>query len=168
MRVLLTALIVTVLLVAACDQADEPELTTTSTTDASTTTTAPTTTTMAPTTSTMDGDSSDGRIIDDYDVVVRSEGDDGPVLWVVVPDADYTDVDLEQFVTRLVEEEPGVWEIHVFDDPAALEAGRIDEGDRTEEEAELLDAHYLVSLTEGVVLDYHGPYEDSPGFVLGS
>lgn len=168
MRVLLTALIVTVLLVAACDQADEPELTTTSTTDATTTTIAPTTTTMAPTTSTVDGESSDGRIIDDYDVVVRSEGDDGPVLWVVVPEADYTDVDLEQFVSRLVEEEPGVWEIHVFDDPAALEAGRIDEGDRTEEETELLDAHYLVSLTEGVVLDYHGPYEDSPGFVLGS
>jgi hypothetical protein len=168
MRGLLAAMIVTVLLVAACDQADEPELTTTSTTDATTTTVAPTTTTVAPTTTTSGGDSAGGQIIDDYDVVVRSTSDDGPVLWIVVPEAPYTDVDLEQFVSRLVEEEAGVWEIHVFDDPAALEAGRIEEGDRTDEEAELVDAHYLVSLTEGVVLDYHGPYEDSPGFVLGS
>lgn len=165
MRGVLTTILAVSLLVAACDQADEPELTTTSTSRA--TTTAAPTTTVAPTTTTS-ADTSEGAIIEDYEVVVRSTADEGPVLWVVVPEAPYTDVDLEQFVTRLVEEEAGVWEIHVFDDPAALEAGRVAEEDRTEEEAGLISEHYLVSLTEGVVLEYHGPYADSPGFVLGS
>ncbi len=167
MRGVLTTILAVSLLVAACDQAEEPELTTTSTSRATTTTTAPTTTTVAPTTTTS-VDGSEGAIIEDYEVVVRSTSDEGPVLWVVVGEAPYTDVDLEQFVTRLVEEEEGVWEIHVFDDPAALEAGRVAEEDRTDDEVGLLEEHYLVSLTEGVVLEYHGPYEDSPGFVLGS
>lgn len=165
MRRIAALFLVGVVALAACNQADEPELTTTTTTvPRSTTTTAATTTSSADETTTT----LVGQPVEDYDVVVRSSTDDGEVLWVVIPPGDYTDVDLEGFVARLRDETDGLWELSVFDDPAALEAARVEADLRTDEEQTLVDEHRLVTLREGSIVSFGGPYEDAGEYVLGS
>lgn len=170
MRRTTAVLLVSALVLAACDQADEPELTTTTTTTAVETTT----TTAAETTDTggeAEGTTTTttvGQPVEDYDVVVHSFRDEGEVLWVVIDPGDYTAIDLEGFVARVRDEVEGLWELHVFDDPAALEAARVEPDLRTEEERELIGDHHLVSLEEGSVISFRGPYEEAGEYVLGS
>lgn len=155
---LLTALIV---VAGACNRSAEPEPVTTlslpSTSEATTTTTQ----TLTETTSTGDD-------IDDFDVVVRSDSEDGPEVWVLVDPGNYSDVDLESLIVRLIESEDGLYEAHVFDDPEALVAARIAEADRTPEEQALVDAHYLVSLVDGSIVRFQGPFAEFGEYVFGS
>lgn len=163
----LSPLFLLVLLVACSPE--EAELTTTTTTvPASTTTTeAETTTTEAE--DSDDPDTEDGPAISEFEVVVRSSGTAGETLWVLIEPGDYNDIDLENFIRERVDEsEVDLVGIHVFDDPEALEAGRIDEEARTEEEQALVDAHYLISLIDGSIIRFQGPYADLGETAVGS
>lgn len=164
----LSPLVLLVLLVACSPE--EAELTTTTTTLPSSTTT----TTEAETTTTEaeepdDSETEDGPAITEFEVVVRSSGTAGETLWVLIEPGDYTDIDLENFIRERVDEsEVDLVGIHVFDDPAALEAGRIDTDARTDEEQALVDAHYLISLIDGSIIRFQGPYADLGETAVGS
>ena len=106
--------------------------------------------------------------VDGYEVQVATTQDEGRVLWVTIAPEDYTDRDLEDFVGGVVDSEDAIWEFHVLDDVAAVDAVRVPEADRTEEEQQLVDDHYLVSVTEGNVVTFRGPFESAGSFVLGS
>jgi hypothetical protein len=167
-------LVVIMLAVIACTGSEEEvELTTTTSTmpEVASGTSEPeeeatTTTTSADTTTT---ETVAGQPVEDHRVVVRTDGPDGNLLWIVVEPGDYTSVDVENFVFGLLDSsDTAIWEIHVFDDEAALNAGRVGPDDRTADEQELVDAHYLASITEGVVLTFQGPYAEFGGAVFGS
>jgi hypothetical protein len=168
-----TMLILTAALVlGACDRGAEPELTTTTTT-----TTVPTPTTSPspdtteatvepgePTTTTVPP----ANEVESYEIQVATSSDEGRVLWVTIPAEDYTDRDLENFVVALVDEEEDLFEVHVLDEVEAVDAARVPEADRTEEEQALVDDHYLVSITQGNVVTFHGPFESAGSFLIGS
>lgn len=162
----LAGLVVMALFLSACDS-EEAELTTTSTlvTEAP----APadsTTTTVAPseaTTSTTVGSS-----VASFDVVAREAGDAGDIVYIVIPQAAYTDVDMENFVGDLLEDGIATWGAEIFDDIVALEAYQKDEADRTEEEVELIDQHHFVSLVNGDTIRFQGPFEASGEILIGS
>lgn len=165
-------LAVALAVLAACSP-EEAELTTTTTTAAAstTTTTAPPSEDETTTTTTTDAsdDEADGPAIADYEVVVRSSATGGETLWILVEPGDYTDIDLENLIRVLVDTSDVTLQgINVFDDPDALEAGRISEGDRTEEEQALVDEHFLVSLVDGAVIRFQGPYAEFGETAVGS
>jgi len=156
--------------VAAACSPEEAELTTTTTTVQSTTTTVaddPTSTTAA---DSENGDSTEAEpAITDHEVVVRSSGTDGEVLWILIDPGDYTDIDLENLIRQLVDEsEVTLAGINVFDDLEALEAGRVDDEGRTADEQALVDEHFLVSLVDGAVIRFEGPYSEFGETAVGS
>ena len=162
----LAGLVVMAMFLSACDS-EEAELTTTSTlvTEAP----APadsTTTTVAPseaTTSTTVGSS-----VASFEVVAREAGDAGDIVYIIIPQAAYTDVDMENFVGDLLEDGIATWGAEIFDDIVALEAYQKDESDRTEEEVELIDQHHFVSLVNGDTIRFQGPFEASGEILIGS
>ncbi len=163
---------------AACGSDDGPALVTTSsrvvTTAAPTTTapttTAPITTAAAPTTTpapTTIAEEQDTNQI--YYRVARQESTrDGSVLYVEIPPGDYTDIDLENLVLSVYEERGDLYELHVVDDREAVAALLKAEGERTPEEADSLERHYLVSFLEGSILRFQGPFAELEGFIVGS
>ncbi len=164
--------LVAMLSLAACDRGAEPELIVTTTSTSSTVATAEageSTTTLATaeepetTTTTLERVAVEG-----YEIQVQTTADEGRVLWVTIPAEDYTDLDLEDFVVGLVDDEVDLWEVHVLDDVAAVDAARVAEADRTDEEQALVDEHYLVSVTEGNVVTFRGPFEAAGTFLIGS
>ena len=170
-------LIVLVVAVGACDSSEEGvELTTTTSTSttidvASGTSEAddPVTTTTLPADTSTTTSGQAGQSVGDHQILIRTDGPDGDLVWVLIDQGDYTTVDLENFAFDLLDEaETTVWEIHVFDDEDALNAGRIDPEDRTADEQSLVDEHYLLSVTEGVVLTFQGPFASFGGAVFGS
>jgi hypothetical protein len=157
----------------ACNRSAEPELTTTTTvvSEAPSTTLPPTPTTEASPTTTADTTpptSAPVKQIESYEIQVATSVDEGRVLWVTIPAEDYTDRDLENFVVELYDGEEGLWELHVLDDPDAVAPARLAAGDRTPEEQEMVDDHYLISLTESNVVTFHGPFESAGSFLIGS
>jgi hypothetical protein len=169
--ILLTLVAVTAL--AACDRAAETDLTTTTTSTTSGPVAeepTPETTAAAPETTVASGPETTaaGTPVGDYTIEVAASEGDGEVLWVSIAAEDYTDRDLEDFVARVRDERENLVGLYVVDDPAAVDAVRVAEEARTEEEQALVDAHYLVSLTEGNVVTFRGPFESAGSFVLGS
>ena len=161
--------------VVACNRGAEPELTVPPTQPAPTSDAAPTTVAPAadPTTTTASEAGAETTVppaidITDFEVAVATAVDEGEVRWLVIPPEDYTDRDLEQFVLGQVDESENLWELYVVDDAEAVDALRVEPGSRTEEEAALVDQHFLISLTDGNVVEFHGPFADVPGFVVGS
>ena len=168
----LITLFAVVVLVAACSP-EEAELTTTTTTVASgSTTTAPDaddTTTTTGSDDDADSDDDAGPAITEYEIFVRSSSADGETLWILVDPGDYTDIDLENLIRELVDEsDVTLAGINVFDDLEALEAGRVDEDARTDEEQQLVDEHFLVSLVDGSIIRFQGPYADFGETAVGS
>jgi hypothetical protein len=165
-RQVLALAAVTALVVSACSSG-EAVLTTTSTLVTGTTTpagVAPTTTSIpeSPTTTLR------GEPVGDYEVVLRSTTDDGETLFVVIPPGAYTDVDLENFIIDLIEANPGLWGVEVFDDEEALRVFVLPEGDRTEEQQQFLAEHHFISLVQGDTIRFQGPFADMGEFPLGS
>ena len=165
----LAGLVVIALSLSACDS-EEAELTTTSTlvteapapADSTTTTVAPGESTESTTSPTV------GSSVASFDVVARVAGDAGGVVYIVIPQAAYTDVDMENFVGDLLEDGIATWGAEIFDDIVALEAYQKDEADRTEEEVELIDQHHFVSLVNGDTIRFQGPFEASGEILIGS
>ena len=101
--------------------------------------------------------------------VARQESTrDGTVLHLEVPPGDYTDVDLENLVLSIYEERDDLYELHVLDSREALTALLTPEDKRTPDQKALLESHYLVSLLEGAILRFQGPFANLEGYVVGS
>ena len=166
-------------MVTACGGDDDPAfLVTTSSrvvATAAPTTAAPllTTTTTAPPTTAADSSTTtaaeeQGAEEISYRVVRQESTRDGVVLYLEIPPGDYTDIDLENLVLSVHEEREDLFELHVLDDREAVSALVKSGEDRTPEEAELLEGHYLVSFLEGAILRFQGPFADLEGYVVGS
>lgn len=148
--------------IAACS----PEATVTTTTSTTAPPTSTTTTaTSVPETTTTEA----GAVVETYDVVISSTNEQGKLLWIVIPPGEYSAVAVESLLTRVIEEVEGpIVEIHVFDDPEALEASRIPEADRTDEQQSLVADHYLISFIGGNTVRFQGPFEDLGEYAFGS
>lgn len=170
MRTTIVGAVVAVALVAAaCNRSAEPELSVTTSSLVTTSTegsgVTATTTASEPSSSTT---SLVGQQVESFEVVVREPGEHGDILYVVIPPGSYTDLDLEDFVNDMIEANPGLEELHVFDDPDAVIALRTPEEERTAEQVSMLESHHLLSLFEGKVVRFQGPFAEMGEFVLGS
>lgn len=156
------------MLAAACDSG-EAELSTTSSLVTGTTETpgqaTTTTTTLEEVTTTTP---LRGETVASYEIAVRISTDNGEIFYVVIPSGAYTDVDLENFVGDLLEANPGLWGAEVFDDEEAVQAFVIPEGQRTDQQQDLLDESHFVSLIGGDTVKFQGPFAEFGEFVIGS
>ena len=168
-------------MVAACgdDPGTESTVTTSPTTVATTlpTTTAPPLTTVPEASSTTVGTVGETSIpvpepseFEEifYRVVRQESTRDGTRLFLEITPGAYSDIDLENLVLSVYEERDDLHEVHVFDNREAVEVLVKPEGERTREESDLLDRHYLVSLLDGSILRFQGPFADLDGYVVGS
>ncbi len=170
---------------AACGSDYVPALVTTTsrvvTTAASTTTAPELETTTVPDTPTMveepaetaeDASDTETDAVEASEIfyrVVRQESTrDGNRLFLEIPSGSYTDRELENLVLSVYEERDDLYEVHVFDNRDAVEVLVKAEEERTADESELLDRHYLVSLLEGSILRFQGPFANLEGFIIGS
>ncbi len=166
-RTLVLLLAAFAMLVAACD-AEQAELSTTSSVITGTTETP-----GQVTTTTLEQDTTTttilrGETVASYEITVRISTDNGEIFYVVIPPGAYTDVDLENFVGDLIEANPGLWGAEVFDDEAAVQAFVIPEDQRTEAQQSLLDENHFVSLIGGDTMKFQGPFAEFGEFVIGS
>lgn len=174
MRHWIAAVLLLSVAASACtDEAEDTELTITTTTSTTVETTTPTSATpTTETTTAADGETSTtaeaGMAIEGYDIAVRSSTQEGEVLHVTIEPGDYTDIDLENFVLATVDEREGLAELHVYDDRDAVDAALVAEEERTEDQAALVERHYLVSLADGNVITFHGPFADIGSIRIGS
>lgn len=164
---LLIALIALILVVAACDDSGT-ELTTTSTVVTEDSEPVATTTVPEPAPTTVPEVTLVGESVDSYEIVGRETTDNGEVLYIVIPQGAYTDIDMENFVGNLIENEIVTWGAEVFDDATAVDAFLKEESERTEEEQELLDQHHFLSVISGNTIRFQGPFEESGEMVIGS
>lgn len=171
MRVLvslfLTSLLVAAL--AACDSGDA-ELSSDSTiitggTNAPATTTS---TTIAGTESDSSTQTLVGQAVSEYTVVERIPNDDGEELYIVIPNGAYTDVDLENFILELLDEDPTMYGAQIFNDEDAVAAFMVDRAERTDEQNDLLDDHFLMTLVGRDRIEFNGPFADFSGGAIGS
>lgn len=152
--------------VAACDS-EEAQITTT-TVDAALLTTTTTTTTEPPETTETPDTTEPAEPIESYEVISRVSTEEGETLYILVEPGEYSDVTVENFLGNLLEDETAVSGAEIFDDRAALDAALKEEEERTEEEAELIEQHHLVSLDQGRQVNFQGPLSDYEDFVIGS
>ena len=169
-RYLIVLVAALAVVLAACDSG-EAEL---STTSSSSLATGPTDPPVAATsTSTIDdagltSTTLRGETITSFETVARISSDNGEILYIVVPEGAYTDVDLENFIGDLLESNPGLWGAEVFDAPEGPEAFVIPEDQRTEEQEQVLDEHHFVSLVDGDTSKFRGPFSEFGEILIGS
>ena len=149
---------------AACAGDDDTALVTT--TSRVVTTAAPTTTAAEPAEDAQTSPLESGEI--EYQLVRQVPTRDGNLVFLEIPAGDYTDIDLENLVLSVYEERDDLYELHVVDNGDVVDVLVKAEEERTPEEKELLDRHYLVSLLEGSVLRFQGPFANLEGFIIGS
>lgn len=167
----LLILAVVALAVAGCDSGGT-ELSTTSSLVTGTTET-PGTEPTNPTSTTLGEEDTTtttlvGETVASSDIVVRVSTDNGEILYIVIPPGAYTDVDISNFIGDLKEADPELWGAEIFDEEDAVEAYLIPEGQRTEEQQQLVDEHHFASLVSGVTLRFQGPFEEFGEYPIGS
>jgi hypothetical protein len=154
---------------AACNGADTVDLSTTSSVISGQPPAGEaTTTSVEPGGSTTTVTTMVGQTVDEYEVVGRESDATGETIYVVVPPAAYTDVDIENFVLDLFERGTATYGAEVFNDVAAADAFRKPEAERSEDETALIGQHHLASLVEGTTIVFRGPLAGSGETVIGS
>jgi hypothetical protein len=89
-------------------------------------------------------------------------------LFIVIPPAAYTDVDIENFAVGLVEDGTITYGAEIFDDAAAVEAYRKPEAERTDADNQLIQEHHFASVQNAGVVVFQGPFAESPDIIIGS
>lgn len=174
----LALIAVLALVTVGCD-GDDPELSTESTIVSGATGTDPapegTTTTATGGNGNGGGDGSSpsttlaGQAVTEYEVVHEIPNEDGVAQHIVIPSSEaYTDVDLQNFVFDLLEANPDLYGIQIFDNAAAAEAFLVPKDERTEQQTELLAESHFVTVTGRARIDYRGPFSEFPGGAIGS
>lgn len=163
---LVMAIVVTVMVLAACTSDSEPATTTTvaplTTLPPSTTTSSPgTTTSLAPI-----NELSAPR----YRIVERipTEGPGDEVVVLLDPESydSLTDLDIYDLIAEVVELFPPISVVHVVDDPAAANVVANPEASAAERAS--TTTNYLARLDDGFRVTYLGPFAASGTAVLGS
>lgn len=162
---------VLLLALAACDDEGTTELSTTSSLIAS-----PTSASVEEgTTTSADGGDEPatsttlrGEPVADFEIVARQSDASGETLYIVIPPAAYTDVDIENFILGLVDDETVTFGAEIFDDPGAVDAFRKSEEERTEGETQLIEEHHFASVQNGNRVVFRGPFASSGDFLIGS
>ncbi len=172
-RPLIVAILVVGGVAAACSGGGDDEgrattapnagFTSTSTTVA---TSAPaTTTTAAPavtsTTSVVPG-------VADYSIERRIVGGSGDTVVVLLEPATYSDLDLQNVVTDVIERFAPIAQLHIVDDADAVELVLLNDEQLTPEQLLVLAEHYFVRLEDGFRLVYQGPFDVFGEVILGS
>lgn len=172
-RALRFSLVGALLLVAgACDDGETTELSTTSSLISAATTAEPGDAAGTSTTAPADGAATSttlvGQSVAGYEVVARVSDPAGETLFITIPPAAYTDVDIENFAVGLVENGTVTYGAEIFDDAVAVEAYRKPEAERTEEETQLIQQHHFASIQNAGVVVFQGPFAASPDIIIGS
>lgn len=179
MQRVLIALIALSIGLAACNRGADDTTTTT--------TTAPDQPVTRTTSAEPSGDSSDdgGEVQDDesgddqqieaapselpgYSIVRREGAEGGDRLVVLLEDHEYTDRILEELVFDITEVYAPVLEAYLIDDVAVADLVLVDEATLTDDDRAVLDDHLFVSLTQGTLVTFQGPFADMGEFRLGS
>ena len=79
-----------------------------------------------------------------------------------------SDHDLEQVILDVVDTFGPVAEAHIIDDASVLDLVLADPADLSDEQKADLDAHYLLKLVDGTSVSFQGPFQDIPGYEIGS
>lgn len=121
------------------------------------------------------GDTTDGGDIDvppeelpSYSIVRREGAEGGDRLVILLEDYQYTDRILEELIFEITEVYSPVLEAYLIDDDAAADLVLLDEAGLSDEERNLIADHLFVSLTEGNLVTFQGPFADMGEFRLGS
>lgn len=159
------------LALSACNSDDAVITTTTADASQLTTTTQAaggSTTTSGDSTGTETTEATPAEPISQYDIISRQSSEDGETLFILVPAGDYTDVSVENFLGDLLEDDPAVFGVEVFDDREAIDAALKAEDDRTAAELQAIEDHHLFSLNSGSQVQFKGPMSGFDDFVIGS
>jgi hypothetical protein len=168
MAVRLALVVALLTLLAACgDSAD------TTTTSTAVIPPSPTTTTIAPAGETGGGTGATttvatttaipGLFVPEFTIVERTPDD---VLVVAVAPGTYSDIDLQNLVSEVVEHFAPVNALHIVDDEGATDLVLAETV--TVEEQAFLDDHYFLRLEEGFRMVFVGPFADVGEVILGS
>ncbi len=82
--------------------------------------------------------------------------------------APYSDLDIENVVSDVLQRFAPIVTVHVVDDAAIVDLVLADEATLTAEQVASRDAHYYARLEEGFRLVFEGPFAAFPQVVLGS
>lgn len=170
------------LAIAACSGDGGDPTTTTNTADPTSTTAAfgSTTATGTPGTSvattgvTTGGTSSTttssdpASAIPEYQIEARLAGEAGDTVVVSLRPATYSDLDIENVVSDVVQRFAPITTLHVIDDAEVVELVLAEEATLTAEQVASRDAHYYARLEEGFRLVFEGPFSAFPQVILGS
>lgn len=155
------------LALAAC-AGTEVELSTTSSLITGTTTPADPVTTTPTSLAEATSTTLRGEPVLDYEVKIRESTENGEVLFILIPQGAYTDVDLENFINDLHDSIDGLWGAEVFDNADAVDAFRIPGDQRTDAQQALVDRHHFIGLVNGDTVRFAGPFAAFGEYVLGS
>lgn len=108
------------------------------------------------------------QAITEHRQVHSEDTDNGPVLHLVIPRSGYTEIDVESFIRDLRDAQPGLWGVELFDNADAQVAFMRPSDLRTEEQRTLVSRHHLVTLTEGELLIWRGPFSSLGRSTIGS
>lgn len=178
MQRLLIALIVLSFVAVACNRgADEATTTTTTAQDQPVTRTTsgePTDAISDDTREPSEADEGDevgegpAAELPSYSIVRREGAEGGDRLVVLLEDFQYTDLVLEDLVFEIAEEYSPVLEAYLIDDPAASDLVLLDPESWSDEDRTVVEDHLFVSLTEGNLVTFRGPFADMGEFRMGS
>ncbi len=104
-----------------------------------------------------------------YKIVSRESTDDGDVVVVLLDPNTYeslSDIDIHNVMSDLVEQFAPVYEAHVVETQAAVDALFVESP--TEDQATALANSYIARLEEGFRIVYVGRFEESGVAILGS
>ena len=177
MRRLLPVLLLTGIVAAACSGGGGDAGSTTTAPDAgftSTTSTtmsdggSTTTSTTADTSSTTSTTTTDPSGVAVYSIERRIVGSSGDTVVVLLEPGTYSDLDLQNVVTDVIERFAPIAQLHIVDDPGAVELVLLSEEQLTPEQTTVLAEHYFVRLEDGFRLVYEGPFDTFGEVILGS
>lgn len=160
------------LVLGACDDGETTDISTTSSLISTATTgengDSAATTTTAPADGATTSTTLVGQSVAEHNVVARVSDPAGETLFITIPPAAYTDVDIENFAVGLVEDGTVTYGAEIFDDAVAVEAYRKPEAERTEADTQLIQEHHFASVQNAGVVVFRGPFAQSPDIIIGS
>lgn len=104
-----------------------------------------------------------GSFVPEFTILERTPDD---VLVVAVPPGTYSDIDLQNLVSEVVERFAPVNVLHIVDDEGAADLVLAES--LTAEDQAFLDDHYFLRLEEGFRMVFLGPFADVGDVILGS
>lgn len=103
-----------------------------------------------------------------YSIERRIVGGSGDTVVVLLEPATYSDLDLQNVVTDVIERFAPIAQLHIVDDSAAVELVLLNDDQLTPDQVLVLDEHYFVRLEDGFRLVYQGPFDTFGEVILGS